>query len=605
MFIYCRLLIFLLLLYATNTFGFLIKADSQQVLNCTEGVQIYADESPLIINDIPYFPNLWIDQSISGLSNGPFNKGKWCKLTIESNQKIDKILCFKYTLIPVFKLWIESDKKDLEIINAGTKSDFHQEENNYNFRGYSIPLSFEAGETKEIYYFMDGEGWPTHTDIFLYESDTFYNNVHNEREVIKILRIIVLVFLTLGLIIGLSTRKKIFVFYAISFYGGLLFAESELGLFLKYIPIELEQLNYVIRHVANMIYVTFLMYFYYYIADRDPSFRKILIWITPGIFTYTVLTTLLLVYVSNYIVVASIFTSIVLLSWISFGLCFYVLLKQWNKNNSLAKYTFIVFISRLFVIAVFVSLPHMGIIERANFTDYLYYIFITYESLSYFAILINHLLKVYEEHNSLLISQKNYEKEYSQAILRGQEEERNRIGRELHDYVGGNLALVNKSDDLGDKEIKSIISKTIKVVRDMSHGLLSPTLDSINFKEAILDLGARYNNENMHVYLQFHSWPESTNSDNLNHCYRITQELLTNAKKHSNATSIYLQFFGEKNANIGRIIYEDNGIGFDIKKINEGIGLKNIKYRSNVIGGTITIESSVYGTFIRIEEINL
>ena len=79
--------------------------------------------------------------------------------------------------------------------------------------------------------------------------------------------------------------------------------------------------------------------------------------------------------------------------------------------------------------------------------------------------------------------------------------------------------------------------------------------------------------------------------------FRIVQELITNVIKHASATEINLQVTSyEDHLNL---IVEDNGDGFDIKKVKMGFGLKNIEKRLGLLGGQYEIDSSpVAGTTV-------
>ncbi|WP_281614407.1 7TM diverse intracellular signaling domain-containing protein [Flammeovirga sp. SubArs3] len=600
------LLIFFLLKYQSIPAKTILVDTAKTTVNCTNAVDIYQDKVPLFIDNDPFFLDEWNDVPLDGLSEGPFSKGNWHRLILESEVDVQKLMYFNYVLIPNIHIWVkEEGNNSIEYFSFGTNSDYYTTEQSRDYRGYVVPLSFKANKIKEIYFFMEGHGWPTHSDIYLYDPGVYRNNFERDNYVLTILRVVVLTMLTIGLVIGIISRQNVFLYYALSFYSGVLFAEVELGIFVRFLDVNYHHLSYYIRHFANIAYITSLLYFYKYLIGNDnSSFNAVLKWFAPFIHIYSVVTFLLFLFSDNPTMIAIIFLSIVVVSWLSFLICFVLLLRSVRKNNIYAKYAFFVLVSRLIVIAIFVSLPHLGLIERSIYTDYLYYLFIGYESVFYFIMLMKKVINIYDERIELLSKQKQLEKAYSEAVLKGQEDERNRIGRELHDYVGGNLALVNKSDHLDGEEVKSIITSTIKTVREMSHGLITPTFNDVqNFEDAIFDLSSKYNSDDMSVFIKFVDWPDSNKKELLNHCYRVVQELLYNAEKHSEANSVHIQFFSDNN--IGRIFYEDNGIGFNVNASKNGVGLANIRYRSNAMGGKSIIESSSYGTVIRIEDIHL
>jgi len=84
--------------------------------------------------------------------------------------------------------------------------------------------------------------------------------------------------------------------------------------------------------------------------------------------------------------------------------------------------------------------------------------------------------------------------------------------------------------------------------------------------------------------------------------YRIVQEAMTNAARHSSATTISV-LLTQRNGYVQAII-EDNGHGFDpehIRRTRNSVGLHSIEERTELLGGTLTIESSTEGTTIFVE----
>jgi signal transduction histidine kinase len=73
--------------------------------------------------------------------------------------------------------------------------------------------------------------------------------------------------------------------------------------------------------------------------------------------------------------------------------------------------------------------------------------------------------------------------------------------------------------------------------------------------------------------------------------YKALQEMITNAIRHSRAKNIIVQFTSI-NENEANIIVEDDGIGIDKRKVQGGIGMKNIHDRLNTIGADYNIDSS-------------
>ncbi len=194
------------------------------------------------------------------------------------------------------------------------------------------------------------------------------------------------------------------------------------------------------------------------------------------------------------------------------------------------------------------------------------------------------------------------------AAIEGQDEERKRIAQELHDSIGGNLAGIKLqfASMNGDSEkLKSLtgqIDETYQLVRDISHTLIPK-----NFQQnAFTDLIKKYLKSisgTGEIVVGFHPHPEKEinqiDEKQQMEIYKIIQELMTNTLKHAKASSaeIHLSLI-EKELSV---LFEDNGIGFNVETNNEGIGLQNIKNRVQELNGTLHIDATVNrGTVVSI-----
>jgi len=207
---------------------------------------------------------------------------------------------------------------------------------------------------------------------------------------------------------------------------------------------------------------------------------------------------------------------------------------------------------------------------------------------------------------------KDFELKTIKAQLDGQEKERLRIASELHDGVGGNLAgiklgLAKIVDKLnGNSNLKLImaqVNETCDEIRSISHDLTPNKI----LNSAYINLIREYilnNTVQKSIRIAFHAHPEeklnSISDDIKIEVYRIIQELLTNAIKHSKANEIDISLNLNKESLI--LMVEDFGIGFTPKKVVKGIGLLNIETRVASVNGKLTIDSKVgRGTIFTVE----
>lgn len=218
------------------------------------------------------------------------------------------------------------------------------------------------------------------------------------------------------------------------------------------------------------------------------------------------------------------------------------------------------------------------------------------------------LNKSQQEVNSQKVSglMKDQELNLIKATMEGQQKERKRLARELHDGIGGNLASIKlqlSSKEITESKIINQVDETYHQVRDLSHNLASKKFQNngvaILIKEYVKNI-----QEGSQEKISFNPYPENeiNNIENplKEELFRIIQELLTNALKHAQADQIDIYLNGYKNSL--QLLFEDDGIGFDASKVTEGIGFKNIRNRLDFLSGTMAIDSTHNrGTVFNIE----
>ena len=203
-----------------------------------------------------------------------------------------------------------------------------------------------------------------------------------------------------------------------------------------------------------------------------------------------------------------------------------------------------------------------------------------------------------------------------EAMLKGQEEERRRLARELHDGLGSMLSGVKISfstllDNIpmtpahADAYGKTLaqLDRTIAELRKVAHNLMPEALARFGLKSAIKDFceSLRLGGNIEIICEQFGEDRELGNIADVN-VYRILQELINNAIHHGKARRILVQV--TTTADKILITVEDNGKGFELDNLKKatGIGWTNIQSRVNYFNGVIDIDSKLReGTTINIE----
>ena len=202
------------------------------------------------------------------------------------------------------------------------------------------------------------------------------------------------------------------------------------------------------------------------------------------------------------------------------------------------------------------------------------------------------------------------------SMLKGQEEERSRIAKDLHDGLGGllsgtklsfttmkeNLILTPENAIQFDKSL-SMLDTTMSDLRKVAHNLMPEALVKFGLNEALKDFCTSIQSTQTVkvIYQKLGSDQKYENTTEV-FIYRIIQELVTNALKHAQAKEILVQLAThEKNIHI---TVEDDGIGYESNTIKnqKGSGLANIEYRVNYLNGKIdTVSSPNNGTAVNIE----
>ncbi|WP_160715104.1 tetratricopeptide repeat-containing sensor histidine kinase [Chitinophaga solisilvae] len=199
----------------------------------------------------------------------------------------------------------------------------------------------------------------------------------------------------------------------------------------------------------------------------------------------------------------------------------------------------------------------------------------------------------------------------SRAMLEGEERERRRVARDLHDGLGGMLAGVKiKLSNLGAghdhhaalHNIVGQLDSSMKELRLIARNLMPESLLKFGLETALKDLCESLRSEHTQIDFQaFGIEPDIAEPVQVT-IYRIVQETLTNAIRHANASEILLQC--SQNGDAFFITVEDNGKGFDLSGIANaaGIGMSNIKNRVKYLKGKLDISSVLNeGTTINIE----
>ncbi len=193
----------------------------------------------------------------------------------------------------------------------------------------------------------------------------------------------------------------------------------------------------------------------------------------------------------------------------------------------------------------------------------------------------------------------------SKAIIEAEEQERLRIAKDLHDGIGQTLSAVklnmsslesgiqftNKEQQVLMQNAIELIDESVKEVRSVSHSMMPNALLKSGLAKAVRDFINKLNTKAIRIDLEIIGLEERLDTTIETVLYRVIQENVSNIIKHSKASHVNLQLI--RHDGEITVMIEDNGVGFDVNKINdfEGIGIKNIQSRVAYLNGTVNFDS--------------
>lgn len=210
------------------------------------------------------------------------------------------------------------------------------------------------------------------------------------------------------------------------------------------------------------------------------------------------------------------------------------------------------------------------------------------------------VLALADAFNEMLERLEAERRDTSARVLSAQENERLRIARELHDEIGQTLTAValraeHASALRGNEhpefaELAAIVQHSLADIRRISRELRPGSLDDLGLINALIALCSRVAEQSgMRVHRELESpLPEITPEIELA-IYRIAQEALTNAMRHSRASEVALSLARANGELV--LTVRDNGRGLPHQMV-EGGGLTGMRERAMLIGANLAIESA-------------
>lgn len=183
------------------------------------------------------------------------------------------------------------------------------------------------------------------------------------------------------------------------------------------------------------------------------------------------------------------------------------------------------------------------------------------------------------------------------AMMTGQEEERKRVAKDLHDGISGLLStakmyLGKKESNLEFQKGTELIDRAAEDVRRIAHDMMPSSLQKLGLIRSVEELAQDFQSSTAINFEILHVGHfERLSAEKETSLYRMIQEVFQNIIKHSKAREVLLQLgYQEKEIHL---TIEDDGIGFDQEaaKNENGLGLRSIESRIRYLRGTLEIDS--------------
>ncbi|MEO6852193.1 MAG: ATP-binding protein [Mucilaginibacter sp.] len=194
----------------------------------------------------------------------------------------------------------------------------------------------------------------------------------------------------------------------------------------------------------------------------------------------------------------------------------------------------------------------------------------------------------------------------TQALMEGQEAERSRLAKDLHDGLGGILTgtkyslssmkqnmIISAENALAFEKTMNMLDQSISELRRVAHNMMPQSLLDLSLDDALGDYCLQIsNNGTLQVTYQSFGVGDLTADETVTIAvYRIVQELINNVVKHAGAGSAMVQLTHKEQ--ILGITVEDDGKGFQpaILGIANGMGYRNLRSRVDFLKGNIDVKS--------------
>ncbi|WP_338223133.1 7TM-DISM domain-containing protein [Algoriphagus confluentis] len=482
----------------------------------------------------------------------------------------------------------------------------------------NFELHVPAGESRDFLLRVDARGRPTFTTFYLdLDWDYWWNEIERGFAYGEIAgRTSLIIFL--GVVLLLFFKKRLYLYFALYLTADLIilldidnyiFSRYEGEVYLLWGPIILPFFSLVMA----MFFIDFNLEFFSIRKSQISIYRYFKAW-KKILLVLAVLVLTTLVYPDWYGVKILIYEVAILATMATLLAILWQCIRQYRIRSYEALFAF----GANFFLAggmIFYYVSILGWYEAHPLEMY----FQGYGGFLHAAILMVGMLHQYhrtqKDKDKITQEQINTEREILKHSIQAQENERHRIAKDLHDDLGGNLALIKLKMELfadkhlgnGDKaefgDLVSLMEDSCKDLRYISYELMPSDFSSKVLRTMIEELVEKINaQKKLRFSYEVGDFP-SLDMDVKINLFRIIKELTNNILKHSQATQAKIKIELDESSKELKLVVEDNGKGIPKEILDgkvTGMGLSNLKSRVNFSNGRLDIQSSGLGTRVSV-----
>jgi two-component system, NarL family, sensor kinase len=188
------------------------------------------------------------------------------------------------------------------------------------------------------------------------------------------------------------------------------------------------------------------------------------------------------------------------------------------------------------------------------------------------------------------------QQEFSGKLIENIEKERSRISKDLHDDIGQSLSVVkskvhlfNQGQTQSLEGLEETVGDVIEQTRQISRNLYPSYLEKIGLARSVASMLDKVQRDtNVVCSFEISEAAEKLELDKKTHLYRILQECVNNTLKHSGATALKISI--EKENELLKMTYQDNGKGISKQEFSSGMGFMSIRERVRIINGILNLD---------------